>query len=69
MLNTTQPSLVKARLVANYFEVSLDYLADSEVGKLSDESIGLAKEFENLTGNQKALVKCYFTIIKSGQTV
>lgn len=64
-----QPSLEKTKNVADFFGVTIDFLISENKEVPSIEVLELVKEYESLTPNQKALVKCYFTIIKNGQAV
>lgn len=64
-----QPSIDKAKKVADYFGLTVDLLISSNMDIPSNESLELVKEFETCTPNQKALIKCYISIIKNGQAV
>lgn len=49
--------------IAKYFEVTMEFLLNSEVGALSSEAFEFARLFDNLNTKQKDLVKCYISII------
>ncbi|MEA5082717.1 MAG: helix-turn-helix transcriptional regulator [Lachnospiraceae bacterium] len=51
----SQPSAQKVLKVAQYFDVSLEYLFDKEE-ILSKESMCMAKQFEKLPQKQKSLI-------------
>jgi hypothetical protein len=54
-------------MVADYLNVSIDYLTGKEI--FSVENMNILKEYVSFTPNQKALIQCYFTLIKNGQAV
>ena len=59
-----QPSIEKVKMVADYFEVSLDYLSGREEKLPTPEARNLALIFDSFSDEQKNLVKCYISIIK-----
>lgn len=65
--DSVQPSIGKVIAVANHFKVPLESLITSDEIP-SKESREMACEFEKMTEKQKSLVKCYISLIKSGET-
>lgn len=66
--DNARPSFQNIKMVANYFNISIDSLADDrEI--LSKDSRDFANEYETLSNNQKGMVKLYISILKNGQTV
>ncbi|MFT4146408.1 MAG: helix-turn-helix transcriptional regulator [Mobilitalea sp.] len=63
--STANPTIEKLKQVADYFKVWVDYFISDSYP--TQESLEIAKEFEDLSSNQKRLVKCYISIIKVGQ--
>jgi len=61
--NKSSPSIDNLLRVAENFNTSLDYLSKDSIGGLSNASLLLAREFEDLDENRKNLVKCYMSII------
>lgn len=66
----TSPSIERVTAVANYFEVSVDYLVnEDEKKRLSSDVKKLITDYDSLNTSQKALVKCYITLIKNEQVI
>lgn len=66
--DNSQPSIDNVMKVANYFNVSIDYLAGN--GDVpARETVEFVKEFEQLNQTQKNLAKLYISLIKNGQAV
>ncbi len=63
------PSADKIKVVADYFNVTTDWLLSDDLDIPDQDTLELTKEFTFLSPTQKGLVKCYISIIKSGQTV
>ncbi|ACL77367.1 helix-turn-helix domain-containing protein [Ruminiclostridium cellulolyticum] len=63
-----QPSVSKVKSVADYFNVDVNYLIyeDSYIFA-NKETMNVAKEYEELTDSQKALVRSYILLFKNGQ--
>lgn len=59
-----QPALWKVMAVAEYFNVSIDYLAGISDRPTQDE-LDMLKEYETFSPEQKEMARCYFTIIKN----
>lgn len=64
-----QPNIESIKKVAEYFRVTVDFLISDDMNIPSNESLEFVKEYESCTSNQKALIKCYISIIKNGQAV
>lgn len=63
--DVSQPSADKLSKVADYFSVSIDYLLGREKGLPSPDAKDFAKIYDNLSAEQKNLLKCYISIITS----
>ncbi len=66
--NVAQPSVDKVLKVAEYFDVSLDYLLGIDEILPSQEAKELSKAYDSFTDDQKNLIKCYVSIIRKEQT-
>lgn len=64
-----QPSVQKVKLVADYFNVGVDYLVNDSFCIPNRESMEVAKDYEILNESQKALIKGYLMIFKNEQAV
>lgn len=54
--NTREPDFSTLKLLANYFDVSIDYLLDHFTGKTSDcQEAELLRIFRSLSDSQKAI--------------
>ena len=52
--NTREPDFATLKLLANYFDVSIDYLLDNFTGKVADhQEAELLRIFRSLPNNQK----------------
>lgn len=56
------PGIDKLQKVAEFFEVNIQYLIDSE-NMLSNDALDFAVEYDRLSEKQKELVKVYISII------
>lgn len=65
--DTAQPSAFKVKMVAEYFNVSIDYLLNEDMHMPTKESMDIATEYESLSDNQKVLVKSYILLFKNTQ--
>ena len=65
--DNAQPSFHNIKVVANYFNISIDSL-DSDSKIPSKESRDIANEYDSLNSNQRGMVKLYISILKNGQT-
>ena len=63
---TKSPTIEKLKKVADFFDVSLDDLVGIRV-KVSDEAMNIASEYDSFTDQQKNLLLCYISLIKTGQ--
>lgn len=55
--------------VADYFDVSVDYLLGRDSKLPTSEAKELAKEYDAMTEDQRHLVKCYISIVKNGSNM
>lgn len=61
--NKRQPSFETLVLIANYFDVSCDYLLDNENNSYSVKDISFLQKYKTLTTNQKELIDNQITIM------
>lgn len=59
---TSSPSIHNLQKVAHYFGVSIGYLV--EENPLSQDALEIAHQYEQMTFKQRALVKCYLSVIE-----
>ena len=59
---TSSPSITNIQKVAHYFHVSIEYFV--EENPLSQEALEIAYQYEQMSSRQKALVKCYLSVIQ-----
>ena len=62
----SQPSIDRVIKVADYFGLSVDDLVRPGKNIPSKETVEFANEYEMLHDDQKNLVRCYLSILKSG---
>ena len=60
----SSPSCDKVVAVANYFNVSLDELAQDELST-DKETLEFARQFQSLTAEQRNLVRVYMSLVQS----
>lgn len=66
--DNAQPSISKVKSVADYFNVDVNYLIyDNKSIFTNKETLNVAKDYEELTDSQKALVRSYILLFKNGQ--
>jgi len=66
--DNAQPSVSKVKSVADYFNVDVNYLIYDDIAIFANkETVDIAKDYEELTDNQKALVRSYISLFKNGQ--
>ena len=63
--NSSSPSVIKAKAVADYFGVGVDYLINNEKA-LSEKALETAKKFDSFTQDQQNLIICYMSVIEKG---
>lgn len=66
--DNAKPSVGNVKMVADYFNVSLDYLI-SDTKPPSQEAADFASTYDSLSEEQKNLVKCYISIINKDVNV
>jgi transcriptional regulator with XRE-family HTH domain len=66
--DNAQPSVSKVKSVADYFNVDVNFLIyDDKPIFVNKEALNVAKDYEELTDSQKALVRSYILLFKNGQ--
>lgn len=59
--DSSSPSISNVTKVANYFNVTIQYLVDEE--PLSQDAIEIATIYDKMPKQKQSLVKCYLSVI------
>lgn len=65
--DTSSPSVENLAKVADYFDVSVDFLLDRGIYRLSQEAQQLAEQFDALTDEKKQLAMAYMGVVRAQQ--
>jgi len=64
--NDSSPSAGKLEAIANYFDVSTDFLLGRN--KVSEQALNLAKTVDKLPPEKQELIRCYVKVIQKEGT-
>lgn len=62
---TSSPQVDKLLKVANFFNVSVEYLLSYPISELTKDAFDLARKFDALDKEEQGLIKCYLDIVSN----